>query len=308
MIDFETFVTTVYVLIDAIVSPPPAAPRRRGRRAKLWPSEVVTLALIGQLNRFRSERDFYRYADGHLRGLFPPLPNRSQLNRAIRAEHDVLTRCGRTLARQFGAQLAPYEVLDGTVLPVRNAKRRGAGVVVESRDVGWSPRLGWVDGLRLLVCTTPEGVITGYGLASANHNDLQLADTFLTQRAEPVQQVRSVGRAASGEYLADSGFAGREAQARWAETADAVVIAPPKTDSGDRWPKAWRQMHAHLRQIVETVIDRLQHLLRLIEDRPKTLGGWFSRIAAAVAMHNALIAWNRQHNRPLLTVAEVIGW
>ena len=54
MIDFATFVTTISVLIDAIVSPPPAAPRRRGRRAKLWPSEVVTLALSGQLNRFRS--------------------------------------------------------------------------------------------------------------------------------------------------------------------------------------------------------------------------------------------------------------
>jgi hypothetical protein len=308
MIDFETFVIAVYVLVDPIVSAQPAAARRCGRRPKLWPSEVVTLALISQLARFRSERDFYRYADAQLRSLFPQLPDRSQLNRAIRAQHELLTSCGRTLARQLGAQLAPYELLDGTVLPVRNRQRRGAGVRVESRAIGYSPRLGWVDGVRLLVCTTPDGVISGYGLAPANYNDLQLADTFLTQRAAPMQQVRSVGRAASGEYLADSGFAGREAQTRWAEVADAVVVAPPKTDSADRWPKAWRRIHAHLRQIIETVIDRLQHLLRLIHDRPQTLGGWFSRVAAKVAMHNALIAWNRQHDRPDLAVAEVIGW
>lgn len=308
MTDFETFVITVYVAIDTIVRQQPPARRRRGRRAKLWPSEVVTLALIGQLDRFRSERDFYRFADGHLRDLFPQLPDRSQLNRAIRHQHALLTSCGRTLARQLGAQLAPYEVLDGTLLPVRTAKRRGAGVVVEARAVGKSPRLGWVDGLRLLVCTTPEGVITGWGLAPANYNDRQLADTFLTQRAVPVQQVPSVGRAASGEYLADGGFAGQEAHALWAETANAVVVTPPTSQQPIQWPKAWRRIHAHLRQIVETVIDRLQHRFRLIHDRPQTLGGWFSRVAAAVAMHNAFIAWNRQHDRPDLTVAAVLGW
>lgn len=140
MADFETFVIAVYVVIDAIVSRQPPPRGRRGRRAKLWASEVITLALLSQLARFRSERDFYRFADGHLRSLFPHLPDRSQLNRAMRQEHALITTCGRTLARQLRAQLAPYEVLDGTVLPVRNRQRRGAGVLVEARAVGYSPR------------------------------------------------------------------------------------------------------------------------------------------------------------------------
>jgi len=268
----------------------------------------VTLALLSQLARFRSERDFFRYADRHLREVFPRLPDRSQLNRAIRQHEGLLTVCGRTLARQLGAQLAPYEVLDGTPIPVRNRQRRGAGVLVEARAIGSSPHLGWVDGLRLLVCTTPEGVISGYGLAPANFNDGQLADTLLTERAAPMQQIRSVGRAASGEYLADSGVAGREAQARWAEALDAVVIAPPKTDSAARWSKAWRRIHAHQRQIVETVIACLQQRYRLIDDRLRTLGGWLTRVAATVAMHTALIAWNRPTGNLDLAYAEVIGW
>jgi hypothetical protein len=308
MADFETCVIAVYVMIDPIVCAEPPRPPQRGRVPKLHASEVVTLALLSQLARFRGERDFYRYADRHLRGLFPRLPDRGQLNRAIHQHEALITTCGRTLARHLGAQLAPYEILDGTLLPVRNAKRRGAGVLVESRAVGYSPRLGWIDGLRLLVCTTPEGVITGYGLAPANFNDRQLANTFLTERAVPLQQVRSVGRAASGEYLADTGFSGRELQTRWAETLDAVVVAPPQPARADHWPKAWRRIHAHLRQIVETVIDCLQRRYRLVDDRPRTLGGWFSRVAANVAMHNALIAWNRQIGRPDLAAAEVIGW
>ena len=127
MVDFETFAFAVHVVVEPIVSRATPASRRRGRRPKVWPSEVVTLALLRQLARFRSERDFYRSADGQLRHLFPQLPDRSQLNRTIRQHHELLTICSRTLARQLGAQLAPYELLDGTVLPVRTRQRRGAG-------------------------------------------------------------------------------------------------------------------------------------------------------------------------------------
>lgn len=167
MVDFETFVIAVYVVVEPIVSQATPASRRRGRRPKVWPSEVVTLALLRQLARFRSERDFYRSADGHLRHLFPQLPDRSQLNRTIRQHHELLTICSRTLARQLGAQLAPYELLDGTVLPVRTRQRRGAGVVVESRAIGDSPRLEWELNLSKirndrLVTVVPQADVTPF--------------------------------------------------------------------------------------------------------------------------------------------------
>src|SRR5215207_2963921 len=51
----------------------------------LSPSEVLTLAILSQWSRFRSERDFFRFADAHLRKYFPNLPSHGQLNRRIRA-------------------------------------------------------------------------------------------------------------------------------------------------------------------------------------------------------------------------------
>src|SRR3954453_16764319 len=83
--DPDTFLTTLYVLVDEWCKAQPAAARRRGRPPALARAEVVTLALYGQWARFGSERGFYRHSDRHLRGAFPRLPDRAQLNRRMRA-------------------------------------------------------------------------------------------------------------------------------------------------------------------------------------------------------------------------------
>ena len=46
---------------------PLACARRPGRPALLSASEVLTLAILAQWPRFRSERDFWRFASSHLR-------------------------------------------------------------------------------------------------------------------------------------------------------------------------------------------------------------------------------------------------
>src|SRR4051794_41243714 len=91
--DPDTFLTTLYVLVDECCEALPAD-RRRGPAPALARSEAVTLALYGQWGRFASERDFYRYADRRLRGAFPRLPHRTQLNRQIRREHDAIVAGG----------------------------------------------------------------------------------------------------------------------------------------------------------------------------------------------------------------------
>ena len=66
-------------------------------------SEVLTLALVAQWPRWRSERDFWRFAQAHLRAYFPTLGSQSQLNRRIRAAESAL----RALHTALAAPLAP---------------------------------------------------------------------------------------------------------------------------------------------------------------------------------------------------------
>ena len=83
MVDVNTFLTTLYVMVDDFCQTQPPK-KRPGPEASLCQSEVITLAIFARWGRFNSERDFYRYADGHLRGAFPTLPRRPQFNRLVR--------------------------------------------------------------------------------------------------------------------------------------------------------------------------------------------------------------------------------
>ena len=306
--DPETFVTELYVLADEFCKTALPPDRRRGRAAALDRSEVLTLALGSQWARFSSERDFWRYAERHLRPLFPRLPSRPQFNRQVRRRRDAITAFALWLAEELGAETAPYEALDGTAVPTRNAKRRGRGWRAGVADIGRCLRRGWIEGLRLLVSTTPEGTVTGWGVGPASTNDRALADTFLAQRADPEPALPSVGPSASDVYVADSGFAGQACQRRWVDDHHAQVVAPPQPGSKHAWSRPERRWLAGKRQIVETVIGRLELPFRLDRERPHALGGFLARLAAKMALHNVCLWLNRRDGQPLLAVAELFGW
>ena len=74
MVDVDTFLTTLYVIVDDFCQS--RAPRKRpAPKAALSDSEVIALAIFARWGRFSSERDFFRYAQSHLREAFsPPCP------------------------------------------------------------------------------------------------------------------------------------------------------------------------------------------------------------------------------------------
>jgi len=305
--DPDTFLTTLYVLVDEICRGLPT-PRRRGPAPALARSEAVTLALYSQWGRFGGERDFYRYADQRLRGAFPRLPHRTQLNRQIRRERDTIVAVGHAVADRLGARGGEYEVLDTTAAPVRNVKRSGSGWLAGQAAIGKSSRLGWYEGFAVLIAADPDGVITGHGFGPGNTKDQVLAETFFAARRAPRPALPGVGRPSDEPYLADSGFIGAKRHAGWAEDHGARVICPPYRSAARNWPPALRRWLGGLRQIIESVNGKLVQHFRLDRDRPHTLDGFAARLAAKVALHNACCWLNRLLGRPTLAFADLLGW
>ena len=308
MLEVDTFLVWLYVVIDDICKRELAPERHPGPAACLSRSEVVTLALFGQWARFATERDFYRYAERRLRGAFPALPERSRFNRLLRAHQEAITACGHVLVTWLGRAAAPYEALDVTAVPVRNLKRRGRGWLVGQANIGYSTSLGWYEGCSLLLSVTPEGVITGWALAPASTNDHPLAECFFALRHTPDPRVPGVGPPSCGRYITDTGFEGRAWHERWAVAYGAEVICRPQRKSRAAWPAAWRRWLARRRQIIETINQALHATFRLRRERPHALSGLLGRLAAKVALHNFCCYLNRQLGRPLLAVAELIAW
>lgn len=192
---------------------------------------------------------------------------------------------------------------------VRDSKRRGAGWLAGHADIGWSNRLGWYEGFKLLVAVSPKGVITGFGFSAASTADQPLAETFFGFRRHPDPRLASVGSATSGCYVADKGFEGAENHRRWLDRYGARVIDPPKRNSRKRsWPKRLRRWIAGLRQIVESVYDKLLNTFGLHRERPHEVSGVRARLAARVALHNFCIWLNGQLGRPWLAFTDLLAW
>ena len=308
MLDVDTFLTTLYVIADDFChSQPPK--KRPGPQASLSRSEVITLAVFARWSRFNSERDFYRYADSKLRNAFPTLPDRSQFNRSVGSHANLIEAFVLHLVAVLQTPRCPYQALDSSAMPTRDAKRRGHGWLAGQADIGWSNSIGWYEGFSLLTATDPTGVITGFCFGSASTSDQPLAETFFDVRANPNPRLKSVGLAFLGAYVADKGFEGEENHRRWSESYGAHIIHPPKRNSRKgSWSKHLRRWIAGIRQIVESVYEKLFNTFGLWRERPHELEGLRSRLAARVALHNFCIWLNDQLGRPRLKFADLMGW
>ena len=295
--DLETFLISLFVLIDDWVSDVrPREPKRRpGRPTLLSDGEVLTLAILCQWQRFRSERDFWRFADAHLRGYFPDLLSQSQLNRRIRASEAELRSLQRDLAQTLADPSAVYRVMDSTLVPaVVRVRACLKGLFAGQASFGRSvSKTEWVYGFKVALSVTPEGVVTSFGLAPANCDERPIGE-FL---------VSSDGHDA---FLADKGFSSVEWERRWLEEYGALVAATPQESARRAWPEKARRWAAGKRQLIEGVIWQLKDQFSLERHRAKTLGGLLARLAAKVAAYTCGQVLNRRLGRPLRHLAALL--
>jgi hypothetical protein len=127
-------------------------------------------------------------------------------------------------------------------------------------------------------------------------------------RRQPHPGLASVGARARGPYVVDKGFEGQANQRAWWSIYGAQVLCPPKRHSKTPWPKRLRRWLAGVRQMVETVYEKLQHTFRLDRERPHDLSGFQARLAAKIALHNFCIWFNEQLGRPRLAFTDLVDW
>jgi Transposase DDE domain len=294
--DLDSFLVSLYVLVDdwwklECSSEPP----KTGRPALLSDPEVMTLAILAQWPRFRSERDFWRFASSHLRSYFPNLCSQSQFNRRVRALEPEMRALQRAFARGLARPSAVYRVLDTTLLPAMvrvRASRKGlfCGQASFGRSAS---KTEWVYGFKVALVVDPEGVVSAFGLAPAASDERPIGEALI---AEDLHEA----------YLADKGFTGVEWERRWLEVYGALVAATPYDDSRRAWSQADRRWASGKRQIIEGVICQLKDFFSLERHRAKTLGGLLSRLAAKVAAYTCAQRINDSLGRPLRHLADLL--
>ena len=157
-------------------------------QAKLYPSEVVTLALLFAL-KGTSSRHFYRWIKRDYLPLFPHLPERTRLARLFKTHQDWATR--------FLAEPTILGVTDSFGIefchPVRemrfpNRQRLGRKGKSNSR---------WIVGGKLCVVLNKWGLVVAWQAATANVSDTEFHPLLKEYEAEMI-------------IFADTGFHSKE--------------------------------------------------------------------------------------------------
>ena len=289
--DLDTLLIALYVELTDRIIPTRLNGRRAGpgRPPTVTDAELVCLAVAQVLLRYHDEHHWLRAAPSRVGHLFPRLLSQPAYNRRLRQVADLMEAALRWLADHTPATSERLRLLDGT--PVVCGRSRTTAT--RSGLAGWAGYghdtshhcFYW--GARLLLVCTPEGTVTGFGLANPK---------LVGERQAVLAMLGGVpaNRPAPGTLLvADKGFAGGDFQTALAGL-DLVILRPARTDEpeGGGFPN-W------LRQRVEAVIWTLKHQLGL--DRPggRIPAGLWARVVQRLLALNAAIWFNWQIGAPV---------
>jgi hypothetical protein len=297
-VDLDALLVELYVMVDDWVHTQPdliPTPGCAGRPVQLSTSEVLTLAIVQHWPRWRSERDFCRYADRHLRSYFPGLLCQSHLNRRIRAVEPVLIRLQRALANDLTDPNAAFRLIDTTLIPAKERVRaaRSGWFAGEAAFGRCASKTAWIYGFKLGLITDPAGVITRFGMAPGNAGERPVGDALLAQDEY-------------GAYLADKGFQGAVWEAHWLQDYGAVVATTPKAGDKRTLSPELRRWSARHRQRIEGVFAQLKDQFALERHRAKQIDGLLARVAGKITAYTCAQTLNRRLGRPLGRMADLL--
>ena len=151
----DDFIIALFCRIDALMGSEPKHPQ-----AKLYPSELVTLALVFAL-KGGSTRAFYRWITRDYRHLFPHLPERTRLFRLFAAH--------RAWADYFLAEPTVLGVADSYGIELVHPMREGRSAQQIGRKGTSNQR--WIVGVKLAYIVNQRGLVVAWDGAPANVYD-----------------------------------------------------------------------------------------------------------------------------------------
>jgi hypothetical protein len=292
--DLDTLATALYVTTDDLLrASPQRAPWRPGVgiAPKLDDAELVTLAVMQALLGFVSEARWLRFADAHLRHLFPYLPQQSGYNKRLRRLGHTIGWVSDRLARQTSMWSDDVWVVDST--PVECARSRET--VRRSELAGWAEygycashsRYFW--GLRLHLVATLHGLPIAVAVTGAKADERQVVLDILSAHRDLLSD------RTEQTIIADKNYYGRDFETTLAQ-AGLRLLRPRRAGEP---PRHGRELFKPLRQVVESIFDTCKGQLDLERHGGRTPAGVMVRIQQRLLALTATIWHNDRTDQPV---------
>ncbi len=291
----DALATAIYVTVDDMLAADPALGPERpavGIAPQLSDAELLTLAVLQALLGYTNEARFLRYANEHLRALFPYLPKRPAYNKRLRRSAQMMAAVMRALASACSAWWDDLWLAGST--PVECGRSRETAK--RSDLAGWASygycasHSRWSWGLRLHVIATPSGLPIAFALASPKEDERDVLWHLLL--TDPALATRLGGQV----LVADKGYRSSELEKLLAEMG-ITLVRPAMAGEPER---PGRQFLKPFRQIIESVNQTLKAQLDLERHGGRTPAGVIARVWQRMLALTAAIWHNQNTGEPVL--------
>lgn len=292
--DLDTLATALYVKIDdRLKVRPDLAPQRPavGIAPRLSDAELLTLAVLGALLGYTSDRRWLRRAHRDFGGMFPYLPGQSGYGKRLRKAAGLVKHMIRMLAADTSVWSDDVWVVDSTPVSCgcsrETARRSDLAGWAEYGYCASHSRYFW--GLRLHLVCTLSGLPVLFALTGAKADE---RDTLLGM----LDAAADVTAARPGQtIIGDKNYYGQvfehELTAR-----DLVLLRPARHGEPAR---AGAHLFKPLRQTIESVNQTFKGQLDLERHAGRTPLGVIARVLTRILALTAAIWLNDKTGQPV---------
>ena len=282
----KDLITSIYVLVDDIYQesiPLEIKHRLHRDKAILSDSEIITIALAGELMTIDSENAWVRYVRKNMCDLFPRMCERSRFNRLRRNLMSVTEQIRVKLGTMLNFTHSSLRIVDSFPLEVCEFGRANfvQSFKYEGANYGYCPsKKKTYFGYKVHALCTENGYIS----------DLLLTPASIDDRDAVWELIEEYNRHL--KLIGDKGYVGARFAQDLAEEKGVLMITLKRDNAKNPEPKPIRQHIFKIRRRIETSFSQLNDQFNAETTRAKTLWGLLTRLQTKILAFNLCFAIN----------------
>ena len=291
----EDFIIHVYVLVDDWFKKEAVILRKSGFPPAFSDAEVITLEIVGEYLGYDKDKSNWKYFHQHWLEWFPQLPTRTTYVRQCANLWVVKQRLHSMLCEEMGVKESSVHRVDGFPIPLCNFRRANRCQLFQGEaDYGHcaSKNMTYY-GFQALVIVSSVGVITGFTVMAANHDE-----------AEGVFECLSTQK---GLLEGDKGFIRPILKEDLANCNQLNLQTPLRRNMNDSRPKTYVKELMRDRRLVETVIGQLTEQFNIQKLRARDRWHLTVRITRKILSHTMAVFLNVTAGRSPLHIADLVS-
>jgi hypothetical protein len=251
--------------------------RQRGPAPLFSDSEVITVGLLIDTIFHGHAALGLAFLRRYHPDLFPHLPPDGWFNQRRRILGPLIDQIRRLLSRHYGliSDTDQVRLLDSAPISITTYTRgKDNRTVTGSEYFGVAPSKGAkLYGFRLHLTATTDQVVDDWLLAPASYHDSTVMPAVFEQAHDLL-------------VLGDGAFHHPALEPVWQEQQQIEILAPPRKDSRQPWPKGRRRWIGRMRRRIETVFSVLSTVFHIEQPGAHSLAGLVSRLSTRLLAYN----------------------